>query len=144
MDFKRSETPSGAPNKNQTGVDNVKNILEFEEHRDIHCRTSNARIPAGVPKVFVVNSDYGDIFPEGYNEADGIAIARRHKKFKVPATLYIHKENDRELREQERFGELLSRRIARQALRGVRQAAKDGTLTLGSNPLPPDVQAAMK
>ena len=70
MDFKRKGTPNGAPNKNQTGIDNVKNILEFEEDRDIHCRTSNARIPAGVPKVFVVNSDDGDIFPEGFNQAD--------------------------------------------------------------------------
>ena len=73
-----------------------------------------------------------------------MAIARRHKKLKVPGSLYTHAGNDRKLKEQERWSELYARRIARQTFRGIRQAAKDGTLVLGSEPLPPEVQAAMK
>ena len=136
MDFRNAFTKDGAPNKNHTGVDNAKNILEFEDERDIHCRTSNASIPAGVPKVFVNNSEDGNIFPEGTTDQDKVAIKKRNKRLKISGSLYPYKENDRTLREGKRFSELHARKATRAIFRGIRQAARDGDLKLGSDPCP--------
>ena len=119
-------------NQNQLDQETTKNLLEFEEPREI---ADGSRlpcpIPAGIPKVFITNKDGGDIFPGGVNAADKMAISERHMKIEVRGALYPYEKNDKVLRREGNFAELYAREVTRKALRGIRQEAKDGTLKLG-------------
>ena len=119
-------------NQNQMDFDGVKNLLEFEEDREVTDQGRlPASIPAGVPKVFITNKTDGDIFPQGGNEQDQKAINRRFKRVEILSSLYPYEKNDRQLREEEQFSELCARKTTRNIMRNIRKDAREGNLTLG-------------
>ena len=132
-------------NQNQLDQEATKNLLEFEEPREI---ADGSRlpcpIPAGIAKVFLTNKSGGDIFCAGLTDADQKAINRRHKKLEVRGALYPYEKSDLELREEENFAELYARDVTRKALRGIRETAREGHLKVGSSPLEPNLQFAME
>ena len=134
--FLVNEDGTSARNPNAVDCETAKNILEFEEPRDIQARTKPAYKPAGIPIVFCTNDDTGDIFPSGRSQQDSIAIQRRFKKREVRGSLYPYAKNDRQLKEEGAFSELHARKVTRLAFRNVRQAARDGHLTLGGKKRP--------
>ena len=56
-------------------------LLDTEQDSSIHCRYTDARIPANMPRIFTTNltceNRYTTIFPDGKNEAQQYAIDRR-------------------------------------------------------------------
>ena len=65
------------------------------------------------------------------NEADKKAINRRYKKREVRGSLYPYNEHDRDVKQKGDFALWHARQVTRKVLRGVRGAAKEGTLKLG-------------
>lgn len=123
---------SDKKNENQLDQEATKNLLEFEEPREIPDGSRMpCPIPAGIPKVFLTNKDGGDIFVSGNNAADKKAISERHMKMEVRGALYPYEKNDKVLRREGNFSEVYARQITRNAMRGIRAEAREGTLKLG-------------
>jgi len=67
----------------------VIHLLDMDEDSDIHCRYSNALIPAGTKRIFIHNGSPADVFPPGRTAAQSAAIERRYEHVEITGDIRI-------------------------------------------------------
>jgi len=68
--------------------ESIIHLLDREHDRSIHCRYTNAEIPAGLPKIFTHNRDDIFISEKGLSDEQEAAVRRRYNHFAVRANLF--------------------------------------------------------
>lgn len=73
-------------------AEQIISLLDMDETRSIKCRYFNARIPAGMPRIFTTNKSmdypFSHIFPAGINAHQLEAIRRRYITIEVTERLW--------------------------------------------------------